>query len=104
MKYLLVTLLLVAFVPSIADEPLRLVLHDHKFTPDRLEVPAGVKFQLIVKNDSDKTMEWESEDLDREEVIEAGKESTVFLGPLDKGSYGYFDDRHQDSKGTLVAK
>jgi len=104
MKYLLAALLLAASVPALADEPQRLVLHDHKFTPDHLDVPAGVKFQLIVKNDSDKIIEWESADLDREEVIEPGKEGTIFLGPLDKGSYGFYDDRHQDSKGVLVAK
>src|ERR1700758_5581350 len=102
MKYLVAVLLMVAFVPAFADESLRLTLHDHKFSPEKLEVPAGVKFQLIVKNDSDKTIEWESDDLDREEVIEPGKEGTVFLGPLDKGAYGYFDDRHQETKGTLV--
>jgi hypothetical protein len=90
--------------PVWADEPVRLVLHDHKFTPDHLEVPAGVKFQLVVKNDSDKIIEWESADLDREEVVEPGKEETIFLGPLDKGAYGFYDDRHQDSKGVLIAK
>ena len=91
-------------LPALADEPLRLVLHEHQFTPDRLEVPAGVKFKLIVKNDSDKPIEWESDELDREDVIKPGEEDTVFLGPLDPGLYRYFDDRHQDSKGVLVAK
>jgi hypothetical protein len=102
---LLILLLTAAPLLSVsADESLRLVLHDHHFTPDRLEVPAGVKFRLIVKNDSDKTIEWESDELDREEVIKPGEEDTVFLGPLESGTYPYFDDRHQESKGVLVAK
>ena|SRR5579859_5953858 len=106
MKRFLAILVLSATLalPAVADEPIKLVLREHQWIPDRLEVPAGVKIQLIVKNDSDKIIEWESADLDREEVIEPGKESTIFLGPLDKGSYGFYDDRHQDSKGVLVAK
>lgn len=87
-----------------ADEPLRLVLHDHKFTPEQLDVPAHVKFRLTVKNDSDAIIEWESSELDREEVISPGEERTIFLGPLDPGLYPFFDDRHQASKGALVAK
>lgn len=93
-----------AAAPALADDQVHLLLRDHAFTPERLEVPAGKKFQLVVKNDSDKPIEWESEDLDREEVVDPGRESTVFLGPLSPGEYAYFDDRHQDSKGVLVAK
>jgi hypothetical protein len=87
-----------------ADEPLRLVLREHKFTPEQIEVPAHVKFRLTIKNDSDALIEWESSDLDREEVISPGEERSIFLGPLDPGTYPFFDDRHQASKGALVAK
>lgn len=97
-------LIVLSAVPSIADEPPRLVLHDHKFTPEQLDVPAHVKFRLVIKNDSDALIEWESSDLDREEVISPGEERTIYLGPLDPGSYPFFDDRHQASKGALVAK
>jgi hypothetical protein len=104
LRLALLLLLTMGVLPVLADEPVRLVLHDHTFSPTRLDVPAGVKFRLTVKNDSDKTIEWESEELDREEVIKPGEEGTIFLGPLDPGTYPYFDDRHQDSKGVLVAK
>lgn len=104
MRLLPILLIVMAALPGWADEPLRLVLKDHEFTPSRLEVPAGVKIRLLVRNDSDKTIEWESSELDREEVIKPGEEDAIFLGPLDPGDYPYFDDRHQDSKGVLVAK
>jgi len=100
----IVTLLILAAAPALADEQAHLVLRDHIFTPNRLEVPSGKKFQLVVKNDSDQPIEWESEELDREEVVRPGEENTIFLGPLSPGEYAYFDDRHQDSKGVLVAK
>ncbi len=86
------------------DEPLRLVLHDHKFAPEQLDVPAHVKFRLLVKNDSDADIEWESDELDREEVISPGEERTIYLGPLDPGGYPFYDDRHSASKGVLIAK
>jgi hypothetical protein len=100
----IIVLVVMTVLPSWADEPLRLVLKDHTFTPQRLEVPAGVKFRLIVRNEGDKTIEWESDALDREEIVDPGQEATVFLGPLSPGDYPYFDDRHQDSHGVLVAK
>ena len=98
------TLLMLAAAPVFADDQIHLVLRDRKFSPERLEVPAGKKFQLVVKNEGDKAIEWECEELDREEVVDPGRESTIFLGPLRAGEYAYFDDRHQDSKGVLVAK
>jgi len=105
MRVAVAFLLLVVGTASWAvDEPLRLVLHDHKFSPEQLDVPAHVKFRLLVKNDSDKTIEWESDELDREEVISPGEERSVFIGPLEPGTYPFYDDRHQASKGALIAK
>jgi len=90
--------------PSLADEPLHLVIRDHKFVPERLEVPAGTKFKLVVKNEGDSASEFESFELNREKVVNAGQEITVFLGPLNPGEYEFIDDFHQETKGVLVAK
>ena len=95
--------LLVA-VPVLAEEPLHLSLKDHKFVPDRIDASAGVKFKLLIKNEDDTPAEFESFALNREKVVPAGLEVPVFLGPLDKGEYAFFDDFHQDAKGTLVVK
>jgi len=105
MRFIVLFLLSLSSIAVLAgDEPLRLVLHDHKFTPGQLDVPAHVKFRLLVKNDSDSLIEWESDELDREEVISPGEERTIYLGPLDPGSYPFYDDRHSASKGVLIAK
>jgi hypothetical protein len=90
--------------PVQADEPMHLVIRDHKFVPERLEVPAGVKFKLLVKNEGDSASEFESFELNREKVVNSGQEITVFLGPLDPGEYKFIDDFHQETKGVLVAK
>ncbi len=105
MKTLFALLLFIAAVsPLAADEPLRLTLRDHKFVPEQIEAPAHVKFKLLIKNDSAGTIEWESDELDREEVIEPGEERGIFLGPLDPGNYPFYDDRHQATKGLLIVK
>jgi hypothetical protein len=90
--------------PVLADEPLHLVIRDHKFVPERLEAPAGVKFKVLVKNEGESPSEFESFELNREKVVNAGQEITVFLGPLDPGEYKFIDDFHQETKGVLVVK
>ena len=88
------------------DDLPRLTIKDHKFQPERLEVPAGVKFKLTVKNDDPTAEEFESFELNREKVVPPGKEIPVFLGPLDPGrQYPFFGDFHRDTaRGVLVAK
>jgi high-affinity iron transporter len=101
----LVTALLAAG-PSVRAEGIpSLVFHQHRFVPDRIVVPAHVKFRLIVKNSDDTADEFESTDLGREKLVPAGGSVTVFLGPLDPGEYRFFGDFHQDTaKGVLVAR
>ena len=103
-KLVALLLLAAAALPLGAGEPWTLVLRNHDFIPARLEVPAHAKFRLLIRNEGDKTMEWESDELDREEVIAPNEERAIFLGPLEPGEYPFYDDRHQDSKGVLVAK
>ena len=98
--------LTVSFLASAAnaDDP-QLVIKNHKFQPERLEVPAGVKFKLMVRNNDPTAEEFESFQLNREKVVPPGKEIPVFLGPLDRGEYPFFGDFHQDTaKGVIVAK
>jgi high-affinity iron transporter len=88
-----------------ADDLPLLVFHNHRFEPDRIQVPANAKFQLHVKNTDDTADEFESVDLNREKLVAPGQTITVFLGPLSPGEYKFFGDFHQDTaQGVLVAK
>ena len=88
-----------------ADDPLSLEFRNHQFVPDHLVVPAGVKFKLLVKNSDDTADEFESSELNREKLVPPGQTVTVFLGPLEPGSYRIFGDFHQDTaRGILEAK
>lgn len=102
---LLTGTLLTLAAPAVADEPLRLVIRDHRFEPPRLEVPAGVAFKLIVQNADTTAEEFDSSDLHREKVVPAGKEVPLSIGPLTKGEYKFVGEYHEDTaKGVLVAK
>ena len=91
--------------PARADDLPTLLFHNHRFEPDRIEVPAHVRFQLKVKNTDDTADEFESVDLNREKLVPPGGTITVFLGPLDPGTYKFFGDFHQDTaQGVLIAK
>ena len=91
--------------PAFADDPtVTITLKDHQFVPSEIPVPANVKVQLLVKNDQQVTAEFESNSLHREKIVQAGAQITVFVGPLDPGSYEFFDDFHNETRGHLIAK
>jgi uncharacterized cupredoxin-like copper-binding protein len=81
-----------------------LEMNDGKFVPTRLEVPAGVKFKIVVRNVGKTAAEFESLPLRKEKVLAPGAESFVVVHPLRPGEYGFFDDFHQEAQGVVVAK
>jgi hypothetical protein len=98
-------LLLAVAAPASAEDPVvTITVKDHQFVPAEVPVPAGVKVQLLVKNQQAITAEFESTVLHREKIVNAGGQITVFVGPLDPGSYEFFDDFNNSTRGHLVAK
>jgi len=57
-----------------------------------------------VHNDNQTPSEFESTQFHREKIVPPGQEITVFVGPLDPGSYEFFDDFHPETRGHLVVK
>jgi len=74
---------------------------DGTFDPVRLEVPSG-RFKLVLINDSKEPVEFESLPLRKEKVMGPGVKSFVVITISRPGQYPFFDDFHQDVKGTLV--
>lgn len=75
-----------------------------KFVPSEVAASAGKKIKLTVRNQDTTPSEFESTDFHREKVVQPGSEVTVFIGPLDAGSYEFFDDFHPDNRGHLIVK
>lgn len=88
-----------------AAETYTLVIKDHRFEPAELEVPAGQKIKLVVKNEDPTPEEFESHSLKREKIIPGKSQATLSIGPLKPGTYDFFGEFHEDTaKGQIVAK
>lgn len=90
--------------PTTTTPQIAIALRDHQFVPAEVPAPAGVKIELLVHNEQTMTAEFESNSLHREKVVTPGATISVFVGPLDPGSYEFFDDFHNTTRGHLVVR
>ena len=104
-RALLTAFLIAAAVPAFAQQPnVSIAIRDDGFAPAEVQVPAGTKIELSIKNEQKSAAEFESQALRREKVIPAGATATVYVGPLQPGRYEFFDDFKPNNRGFLVAK
>lgn len=104
---LLVALCIAGVVPAHAQDKdiFILTIKDHKFHPEELQVPAGKKIRLVVKNLDPTAEEFESHDLKREKIIAGNSEATLSIGPLKAGAYKFVGEYNEKTaKGRIVAK
>ncbi|AEA61498.1 cupredoxin domain-containing protein [Burkholderia gladioli] len=88
-----------------ADLPtFQLEMADGVLKPSRIEVPAGQRIKIEVRNTGRGAVEFESVQLRKEKVLAPGAESFVVIAPLSPGEYKFFDDFHQQAQGVIVAK
>lgn len=81
------------------------VLHEHKFEPAEIHVPAGQRIELTVQNDDGTPDEFDSHDLKVEKVIAGGTSGLVRFGPLRPGRYHFEGEYHEDTaQGIVVAE
>jgi len=95
------------FVPlASADDgtTLEISVQDHQFQPAELKASAGTPIVFKVKNLSASPVEFESEPLQIETVIKPNTEGLVKVKAQKPGRYVFFDDLHQETKGTLVVE
>lgn len=82
-----------------------LVAKDGRLAPAALEVPAGVRFKIVIRNEGRDAIEFESRQLRKEKVLAPGARSFVVIAPLKPGSYDFFDEFHPDTaQGRIVVK
>ena len=77
---------------------------NHQFQPIEARAPANTRVVLRVKNLDAVAMEFESVTLRVEKVVAANGEGIINLRPLSPGRYNFFDDFHQETRGTLVVQ
>ena len=89
-----------------AGEPeFAISIENHKFAPDRIEVPAGKKVKLVVENKDATPEEFESHSMKIEKVIPGKSSATIFVGPVKAGEYKFVGEfNEKTAKGVIVAK
>jgi plastocyanin len=93
--------------PAFADDvPLfKLVARDGAFDPTVIEVPAGKRVRLEVRNEGKTPMEFESRDLKQEKVIPPGGKAMLTINAMKPGEYRFFDEFHEKTgQGRFVVK
>ena len=100
----LLALLLASPAAAADTQTASLTIRNRAFEPPELEVPAGQKIELHVRNADSAASEFESAELHREKVVPAGTEVGVFIGPLRAGRYEFFDDFNPSARGHIVAR
>lgn len=93
-------------LPASADTPeYRLTLKEHRFVPVDLQVPAGVKFRLVIENLDPTPEEFESYQLNREKIVPAKGRIVLFIGPLQPGRYEFFGEFNPaTARGVIEAR
>lgn len=82
-----------------------LIIKDHKFEPEILELPAGRKIIITVHNQDATIEEFESHDLKREKIVLGNSKIRVILAPLKPGEYKFFGEFHEETaQGKIVVK
>jgi len=96
---------LVAGTAAAAGQKYELTIKDHKFQPEEIVIPAGVKVKLIVHNQDNNYEEFHSDDLHREKIIAPNKTGIVVIGPLTPGTYSFMGEFHADTaQGRVIVR
>jgi plastocyanin domain-containing protein len=106
MKKLALAILLSGSLAAFAqDADFAISIKDHKFAPDRIEIPAGKKVKLVVDNQDATPEEFESNSMKIEKVIPGKSKATIYVGPLKAGEYKFAGEfNEKTAKGVIVAK
>ena len=95
-------------LPALAHAELptyELSIRDGHFTPQQLQVPAGQRFKIVLKNVGQGPAEFESTPLRVEKVLSPGVTTFVVIHPLRPGQYPFFDEfNSQLPEGEILAQ
>src|SRR5215212_880523 len=103
-RAMLTVLLIGIAAPALAQEQASIAIRDNGFAPVEIQVSAGTKIELTITNQQQRAAEFESNTLRREKVIPPGATGTIYVGPLQPGSYEFYEDFQPNNRGFLVAK
>jgi hypothetical protein len=87
------------------EATVEIVARDGRLLPEVLEVPAGVKLRLTLRNEGKTPVEFENLELRVEKLMAPNSASRVVVQPLKPGTYVFIDEFKADTgKMRLIAK
>jgi len=104
---LAIALLAVLATPAHSQElpSYQLTIKTGRFIPETIEVPANIKFRLLIRNEGPGPEEFESNELGKEKVLAPGASSFLIFQPLKAGTYRFFGEFHPETaQGRIVAR
>ena len=100
-----IVILALALGTAAAEDEIRITIKEHRFIPSEVRVKANTRLKLIIVNEDSTPEEFESYELNREEIIDGNETITIFIGPLKAGKYEYFGEFHKETaQGVIVAQ
>ncbi len=105
--FLAAGLALLTALPAVraqAPKEVTITYRNKHFSPADVTVPGNTPLLLRIKNNDAEPMEFESETLHFEKIVEGKSEATINVQPLKPGKYGFFDDYHATSEGNLIVR
>jgi len=90
-------------LPAVANSAeYTVIIENHVFVPDRIEMKAGEKHRLTVFNHDDTPEEFESYELNREKIVAGKGKIVVFLPALEAGEYPFFGEFNPDTAQSRI--
>jgi hypothetical protein len=80
----------------------RLTFRDGEIIPLETRVPTNRRLKLILVNEGDSPVEFESTELRREKVIAPKVTTSIVIRRLDAGEHVFFDDFHPDAPQARI--
>lgn len=103
--FLVLFLAMISSASADTDTKYVLSIHEHKFSPTELKIPAGQKIKLVIENRDATPEEFESYKLNREKIIPANSSASIYIGPLKPGRYPFFGEfNEKTAQGVIVVE
>jgi len=82
-----------------------ITIHNHRFEPSELHVPAAKRISLTVINTDPLSEEFDSSALKVEKVIAGNSQGIVHISPLNPGRYRFIGEYHEETaKGDVIVE
>jgi hypothetical protein len=96
---LLITALLLAAPASWASAPttITLTLSNHRFSPASFAAPSGERVHIVLINQDMATEEFDSHDLQVEQLVTPHARVSFDIGPLRPGHYAFMGEFHPET-------